>query len=260
MIKLRKRPPVPPELLLPKVSKRKKYLEQIINNANYPSSKDFTPYWRGPVKTAIWGHHRGKCCYCERKRDNNRESDVEHFRPKTEIKDAGKPGYWWLAYEWKNYLFACKTCNEDHKITHFPLLPHGQRSTGERTSLADEHPILINPIDENPEDFIEYSWFTIGKNGLLVKMNGTDPDGRGEQTITIAGLNRTPLMRERATRIRRMDLIIEMVKIGQKHPDLSVADLARDMIQDLTSGGSKFAGFHRAYFRAAGFDAYVSTN
>ena len=50
------------------------------------------------------------------------ETDVEHFRPKAEVKEAGEnhQGYWWLAYSWENLLIACKTCNQEYKRIKIP--------------------------------------------------------------------------------------------------------------------------------------------
>lgn len=86
MIKLKSRPPEPPTLKSEKVKDLKEVIEKKINNNIIVKSKDFKPYWREEdVRKTLWKHHNGKCCYCERKRELKRESDVEHYRPKSEI-------------------------------------------------------------------------------------------------------------------------------------------------------------------------------
>ncbi|MBM3747473.1 MAG: hypothetical protein FJW34_16935 [Acidobacteria bacterium] len=63
-----------------------------------PLSKEFVSHWgEDDVRTAVWEMQNHKCCYCERKREKNRESDVEHFRPKAEVTEAAGShrGYWW---------------------------------------------------------------------------------------------------------------------------------------------------------------------
>jgi uncharacterized protein (TIGR02646 family) len=88
--------------------------------------------------------HR-KCCYCERKRDKNRESDIEHFRPKADVTEADEvhKGYWWLAYEWPNLFFSCRHCNQEHKKNHFPVA--NQHAVGPTDSLLAEGALLIDP-------------------------------------------------------------------------------------------------------------------
>jgi hypothetical protein len=55
----------------------------------------------------------GKCAYCESPTDTVAHGDVEHFRPKSK--------YWWLAYCYDNYLYACQICNQVHKGDEFPV-------------------------------------------------------------------------------------------------------------------------------------------
>lgn len=55
----------------------------------------------------------GKCAYCESPTDTVAHGDVEHYRPKSK--------YWWLAYCYDNYLYACQICNQVHKGDEFPV-------------------------------------------------------------------------------------------------------------------------------------------
>jgi hypothetical protein len=55
----------------------------------------------------------GKCAYCESPTDTVAHGDVEHFRPKSK--------YWWLAYCYDNYVYACQICNQVHKGDEFPI-------------------------------------------------------------------------------------------------------------------------------------------
>jgi hypothetical protein len=66
----------------------------------------------------------GKCAYCESPTDTVAHGDVEHFRPKSK--------YWWLAYCYDNYVFACQICNQVHKGDEFPI----HASTGMWTGPA----------------------------------------------------------------------------------------------------------------------------
>ena len=82
----------------------------------------------------------GKCGYCEGKAAHVAHGDVEHFRPKTV--------YWWLAYCYDNYVFACQICNQSHKGSNFPV--RGERLPEPQTpaDLAD----LLAPIAPDPSD------------------------------------------------------------------------------------------------------------
>ncbi len=75
----------------------------------------------------------GKCAYCEGALELI-DGDVDHFRPKGAVSDQhGKPitidgdefrehqGYYWLAYDWRNLLPSCKTCNQIYKGSQFPV-------------------------------------------------------------------------------------------------------------------------------------------
>ena len=72
-------------------------------------------------KSAVWKAAKpqlkietgGKCAYCESPTDTVAHGDVEHFRPKSR--------YWWLAYCYDNYVYACQICNQVHKGDTFPV-------------------------------------------------------------------------------------------------------------------------------------------
>lgn len=64
----------------------------------------------------------GTCAYCESPTDTVAHGDVEHFRPKSI--------YWWLAYCYDNYVFACQICNQVFKVDAFPVHAAGGRWAG----------------------------------------------------------------------------------------------------------------------------------
>lgn len=92
--------------------------QEILNGTRV--SFEFKKIW-GDAKTQLMLEAHYKCAYCEKKIDttgeNQRESsfsDVEHYRPSST--------YWWLAYCYENYLFACEICNRSYKNDKFPIL------------------------------------------------------------------------------------------------------------------------------------------
>lgn len=122
-----------------------------------------TVYGSNPVKRSLIACHKGKCCYCERKRDRV-EIDVEHFRPKRSVtedcEDNKKkyPGYYWLAYDWQNLFLSCKGCNITWKGTSFPLSNRNNRSRwhNDINTVENEEPLLVNPSDE-PRNHIRFN-------------------------------------------------------------------------------------------------------
>lgn len=125
---------------------------------------DFDDYWI-EFKYTIWDQQQGKCCFCEQK-IHEPNSRIDHYRPKPRIalKTQNRVqyimGYWWLAYEWNNFLVLCETCNRQ-KGDKFPLAvessrAHSEETLGEDGRLGAELPLLINPRFETPENLFEY--------------------------------------------------------------------------------------------------------
>ncbi|MFL5242428.1 MAG: hypothetical protein ACJ8FY_10005, partial [Gemmataceae bacterium] len=150
----------------------------------------------------------GKCVYCEKFLLSGQFGDIEHFRPKNKVTDANDhivqvlvngevtphPGYYWLAYDWRNLVPSCCLCNKiNHrsegsrligKGTRFPVAGQYASAPGEE---ANELPLLILPTLDDPTDHIE-----VTETGVLKWK--TD---RGKATISILGLNERSLPDER---------------------------------------------------------------
>lgn len=135
-----------------------------------PASKDFSPLW-SEIKQVYIDLQHSKCCFCEKPLEGAIEQDVEHFRPKAEVKpwpvprplqSAGisppvglaaspQPGYAWLAYHPLNYAIACKTCNSTLKKNQFPIAGTRGAAGTEPAGLQEELPLLIYPLGELDE-------------------------------------------------------------------------------------------------------------
>lgn len=161
-------------------------------------STDFKPHWK-IFKYALWSHQHMKCCFCEQ-RINEQDCHVEHYRPKAQLKTetGNRIGYWWLAYDWRNLVVSCATCNRQ-KSTEFPLAQENARSVHDTPldamgNLDGEYPRLINPRFDNPEDYVEYDVSQCSVVGE-VYIKGTDSDlndlQRGNTTKRVLDLNRT---------------------------------------------------------------------
>jgi hypothetical protein len=97
---------------------RRRRDEHVAQHSNGDTSFVFdrAVYGHTDVKAALRLAQHDKCGFCESKISHIAFGDVEHFRPKSAIRNAPgealvSPGYFWLAYDWGNLLFACECCN-----------------------------------------------------------------------------------------------------------------------------------------------------
>ena len=224
--------------------RRKEELWKIRKLANSGKLKSDSFKNRGlwsKFKELLYELHHGKCCYCERKLSKG-QAHVEHFRPKAKVyEDEHHPGYWWLAYSWRNLLLACGDCNTK-KGAKFPLEPGSKRLYPEDCDLEKEEPILINPLEEDPEEFIEYDF----SKKLMVKAVGKCE--RGEKTVNkLTGINDIHMMEERARKLQ--DYEDYKLWAGLKNEKCR----ARKRLREYISSSSPFSGFARFYFKKMGY-------
>lgn len=117
-----------------------------------------------PFKDNFINQFGDKCWYSEAPRINT-DFNVDHFRPKGAVKKAKESyavrvvggqsqkhsGYWWLAFEPKNYRYSCQYANQPRdnggKHDYFPLQDESTRvwSQCSLTNHNAEVPVLIDP-------------------------------------------------------------------------------------------------------------------
>lgn len=100
-----------------------------------------------------------KCWYTDSPQAGT-DVDVDHFRPKNriaELKNNVPPhtGYWWLAFELKNYRYSCivanrrrtdiETNNTGGKSDYFPILDEKNRAWIPTQNCDEEQPLLLDP-------------------------------------------------------------------------------------------------------------------
>lgn len=246
MIKLGPRSPRPEYFDSKAVRKRQGTIRQIIDDGGNTKSEDFKSLWLTlEVRNPLWETQHGKCAFCELKRELKRESDVEHYRPKTKVANLIHPGYWWLAYEWENFLYACKPCNQGHKKEHFPIKDEAQRASEPDDDLALESPLILNPFKDNHEEYFAYDWSD--REPIYVKMLPLDDEGKGQKTIELLGLNRPFLMEERAENTSLLMNLTRSIFIAIHNNNNNEMNDFRNQIGKLTSPSKTFCGFNR-YF------------
>ena len=168
----------------------------------------FTAKW-SDFKDAFSEAQHGKCAYCEVSVIGAQHGDVEHFYPKARIDGllddpdtwgkerpflsnvlGRKPavvcdtGYWWLAYEWSNYLLSCLACNEYWKGAIFPV--EDDPRTIPPTSDLSEVALLLNPFEKiNPAEHLAFDGFG--------QIHPHENSRRGFESIRTCGLDRESL-------------------------------------------------------------------
>ncbi|MEG1401002.1 hypothetical protein [Bacteroides sp.] len=176
--------PIPTVLTTEGVAETTKNEAAYIANPNCEFTFKSRIYGHKDVKDALKIIQKDTCCFCESKVTPVGYGDIEHFRPKGAFQRAKgeslhKPGYFWLAYDWSNLLFACQVCNSSYKKNLFPLVDETKRAHGHAFSISHEEPIIINPSMEEPSLHIDfYQEIPYGKTP------------RGKETIQLIGLDR----------------------------------------------------------------------
>ena len=100
-------------------------------------------YNHDDVRKGLRKYFGKKCIYCEAEPIATSTFRVDHYRPKSGIKDvAGHRGYYWLGYEWSNFLQSCQLCNGP-KSNQFPLADHSPR-------VSDATPNALNNANWQP--------------------------------------------------------------------------------------------------------------
>ncbi|MBX9886993.1 MAG: hypothetical protein K2Y30_03550 [Flavobacteriaceae bacterium] len=166
-----------------------------------------SPIWQ-ELLVIFKGLSNNKCWYSEAQEVMS-DMDVDHFRPKNEAKQItdGKviirDGYWWLAYDWKNYRLSSIYSNRPRKDKHteekeaygkgsfFPLRDGCLPATCE-DELDDEVIYLLNPTNPNDPDLL---FFSNDGSAIPSVEKESEPWNyiRAEVSINIYHLNHTPL-------------------------------------------------------------------
>lgn len=172
-------------------------------------------YSHDNIKDQLIKQQHGKCALCEQHILSIDYGDVEHFRPKggyvQKNEKINHPGYFKLAYDFKNLMLCCKNCNQKNKKNFFPIRRIEQRANIDNACILKEKPFFINPYEENPQNLI---WFD--KNVA----KGKDNKGRGKKTIDSIGLNRksdgtfSDLFEKRLEKLKPIESVYKIAKLA----------------------------------------------
>jgi hypothetical protein len=174
------RPPEPPALALVRGEKLAAARDALTAGARI----DFSEY--DIVKEELAAIQHRKCCYCEKREEQAKYRDVEHYRPKAL--------YWWLAWTWENLLFACIDCNREQKRDRFPLSPGDTPLVAEQAPPGAERALVLDPSDPSTDPAREIEF----RRERLAGRERWVPRGvtvRGRTTIEVCGLDRPNAVR-----------------------------------------------------------------
>lgn len=162
--------------------------------------------WSSLKEDLISGVFNGFCAYCESPLRTTGFGDAEHYRPKGKVQVLvgnrrqtvrlnGKqhPGYYWLAYDWRNLVPACSQCNTKGKGNLFPVAGihvDAPPAPGAPSDLDElEQPLLLHPYIDQPSRHLTF--------GVRGSVGPADDDPRGAASIQVYKLDREELMSAR---------------------------------------------------------------
>jgi uncharacterized protein (TIGR02646 family) len=217
------------------------------------TAQSFIVYKDETVREKLKQIFHGKCAYCESKITSIYNGDIEHFRPKggycnDNNQPLNKPGYFWLASEWENLLFACPFCNQTNthkifttedgkveirevvlgKLNQFPLKTETHRlkpSDGfnyllnraqydNSFILEDSERLLLKPCSDEVENYFKYS-----DDGIISERDGLNSLNKKqvETSIRVYALQRISLVQARKEKIIQIKAQIRRVEQAIKN-------------------------------------------
>ncbi len=169
--------------------------------------------------TRAQGH---KCGWCEAPHTSE-PGAVDHIAPKAEVgwlETQGEEvddltnvpgrkasalhdiGYWWLAYDWDNWVFACNRSNSGWKKTLYPVAENPHPRPDESVKYT---PLLLNPF--GPDDPLDH--LDMDPTGQITR-RGNSP--KGKATIETLGLDRESLRRVRHRRVADAESMCRQIR------------------------------------------------
>lgn len=213
MIKINKLPK--PNILIKNETKwTKEYLDAINNKIPITNSIK-NRYNQNEIKEKLIEETHGKCAYCESKFQHISFSDIEHILPKSKRPE--------LYVNWDNLTLACEICNRTNKNDYY-----------------EPNDPLINPVSENPNDFL------LALGAVIYKRPG---NRKGEITISILDLNRTSLLEKRSERLHSFELLVDKY-VTENNPNYK-AILTEELLKE-SSEESEYSFILSSYLKAVG--------
>ena len=252
--------------------------------------------WKKLKKWLLAHVFHDRCAYCESPLVFDRyRGDAEHYRPKGSItwrddpkkpkikarctladgREIDHPGYFWLAYDWRNLVPACSACNSGKgKVDQFPVrhahllqlddvalgavvaIPSSENEAIEVPAKSKkyflgplpldlkEEPLLLNPLNpvdaRQPQRHLRY-----GVAGVVVPV---DDSVAGKNSMRVYQLEREELRvrRQRAQEDARRQYYSKLM--GQPGPALDAE--VKQLLDRYRSGQEDFSTAALDHLRA----------
>ena len=218
--------------------------ESALQEAKNHSARDGV-YADDGVRAALEKLFHGKCAYCGVDVTGG-PWDVEHFRPKGRVQECPEhPGYYWLTYVWSNLYAACQYCNQRRrdkptwedptegpaagKLDQFPLADESTRAMKPGDDLTAEDRLLIDPCEDDPEDYLGYA-----PNGGIFAIGGAP---KGETSIDVYALNLKRLVTRRRKVWGEAVKLLKVIRLYENAGKSAAAALLREMLEDRSERG-----------------------
>jgi hypothetical protein len=192
------------------------------------------------AKSSIWRELReeliakfGNKCWFTDAPEFEARLDVEHFRPKAQSLDRkgrARKGYWWLAFDWRNYRLCGQIPNREEKRCWFPLMPRSFRATKHTDNWECEQPVFLDPCRPSDVALVEYA-----EDGRLYPKAGATRRECYRVRITdeLLGLSRIPSVVEARQKIwKTCSLLVRDYMILKTQEKRSGADALLSSKQD----------------------------
>jgi uncharacterized protein (TIGR02646 family) len=212
--------------------------------------------WRDhELREALENCMHKKCWYCET-RDLRSDNPIDHFRPKNSVFECpDHPGYWWLAFNWRNYRFSCTYCNSRRidretgdkggKHDHFPILNEEQRAMVPTDKIAFERPCLLDPTNANDPRLLFFDQY-----GRAVPRKNKDKDPiafyRADKSIELYNLNHGKIRQKRAILYRAIFDAVEKIDVMKSDNSCDV-DYAMSNLAKMINEDAEFSAAARIY-------------
>ena len=235
----------------------KEYVQQDLKDAK---TQDL---WQDKaLKALLMQLSYGKCWYCEQNVAERADNAVDHFRPKGRVaEDTTHEGYWWLAFDWENYRFACTFCNSARlsddgsggKQDHFRIWSEDSRARTPDDLIDHEQPMLLDPFQ--PDD---PGYLTFEEDGRAVPAYSKEDDQifheQAAESIERYHLNRKWLRENRQKAISKVeDLLTDAEKAYRLIYDKKTVAAARVAHQQTYRNALK--GLRASIMESAEFSA-----
>lgn len=229
-----------------KVAKLNQRLTDAIDDEEKKKIIEANPIWKD-LFVPLSNLSNGKCWYSEAQ-DVMSDRDIDHFRPKGRainidgIPRTNENGYWWIAYDYKNYRFSSQYSNQlrkdkfepgkdiGGKWVYFPLFD-GSIVAANRVQCEDEDIMLLDPCDRDDPPLLTFDNRGVAipnSKAILVERDRI----RVDTSIKLYHLDHTPLKELRERIWDRCQRFIDEIRKISTNPD-GVSQQGRNRVKFL---------------------------